>query len=103
MFLNKAPSRLQLTRKLPEASGPQSASLPLDDLHHSVLGEAKNCGRSSDTRALLVLRKHLLRLLVGWALTHPTAPDDVAGALAVAKPSMATTTEALVAEDANLV
>jgi hypothetical protein len=36
---NRAPSRLRLTRKLPEASGPQSVSLPLDDLY--VLGEAK--------------------------------------------------------------
>ena len=47
--------------KMTEASGPQAASLPLDDLHHGVLGEAKIAADRAIREPLLVLRMHLLQ------------------------------------------
>src|SRR5262245_30624127 len=46
---NRAPSRLQLTRKLPEASRPRSASLPLDDLYHCSW-RGQDCGQCDGMR-----------------------------------------------------
>ena len=63
----------------------RSTRRPPNDLHHNVLGESKVAANQTIGEALLVLRKHHLRLPVGWALSLLTAWEDASRA---AKPDL---------------